>query len=459
MPTTNSRPAEPRLDWRFSIALVTMSRAGPGASSPRLSSSGSVAESPIRPEHRDQHDQRREDREDAVVGERRGPVGEVVVVELADGRFSTPRQDGVEMGDVAASSRRAGLPRHAGALHPCRPLARAAAARSRAARRGAPPPAACCARCRSARSAAPPACAGAICVSQPDAHHHVRGQRREARGDLPHVQVVHLHDVRRRRERAPDLLAGRGRAGQASSSTRPESRSSPTPERVINAATIRSAAMPSALREAGGEHHHAGDRGGDEREEVGEHVLEGALDVEAAAVGARQRRSSRRGSRRSRRSPPPSRSLPPRPAARSSRRTPSSTITAPSASSVAPFSCADRISARRMPKVKPPPAGRRARRAARIASAIAPASVSMWAASESRARESARMPTTTSTAMKPRISASAMRATFRRPESACHVRVEMVSAHHSDGRTRPGRFERWRERRSHAARARPPVRA
>jgi hypothetical protein len=89
-------------------------------------------------------------------------------------------------------------------------------------------------------------------------------------------------------------------------------------------------------------------------------------------------------------------------------RVPSSTITAPSASSVAPFSWADRISARRIPNVNPPPAGRRARRAARRASASAPASVSMWAASDSRASEEATMPATTSTDMKPRISASAI---------------------------------------------------
>ena len=48
------------------------------------------------------------------------------------------------------------------------------------------------------------------------------------------------------------------------------------------------------------------------------------------------------------------------------------------------------------PKVKPPPAGRRASRAARSARAMAPASVSMWPASESRASDEARIPATTS---------------------------------------------------------------
>ena len=90
-----------------------------------------------------------------------------------------------------------------------------------------------------------------------------------------------------------------------------------------------------------------------------------------------------------------------------SRRTPSAKITTASATSVAPLTWADRISARLSPNVKPPAAGRAARRAATSARPIAPASVSMCAASESSASESARMPATTSTAMKPRISPSA----------------------------------------------------
>ena len=59
-----------------------------------------------------------------------------------------------------------------------------------------------------------------------------------------------------------------------------------------------------------------------------------------------------------------------------SRRTPSHTITTPSATRVAPFTCAERISARRKPNVKPPLAGRCASRAVNRARAIAPASVS-----------------------------------------------------------------------------------
>ena len=76
--------------------------------------------------------------------------------------------------------------------------------------------------------------------------------------------------------------------------------------------------------------------------------------------------------------------------------------------SVAPFSWAERISARRNPNVKPPLAGRRASRAANSARAIAPASVSMCAASESRASESAKTPATTSVTISPRIRTRAM---------------------------------------------------
>ena len=48
-----------------------------------------------------------------------------------------------------------------------------------------------------------PAAAVAV-VARP--HQHVRGQRREARGDLPHVQVVDLDDAGRTRESATDVL-------------------------------------------------------------------------------------------------------------------------------------------------------------------------------------------------------------------------------------------------------------
>ncbi len=72
-------------------------------------------------------------------------------------------------------------------------------------------------------------------------------------------------------------------------------------------------------------------------------------------------------------------------------------------SKVIPFAWAERISTRLKPKVMRPPAGRAASRIATSERPIAAASVSMCAASESSASELARIPVTTSAAMKPRI--------------------------------------------------------
>jgi hypothetical protein len=68
---------------------------------------------------------------------------------------------------------------------------------------------------------------------------------------------------------------------------------------------------------------------------------------------------------------------------------------------------ADRISARLKPKVYAPRAGLAAMRMASKASAMAVASVSMWAASEISAIELATRPATTSITMKPAMRASA----------------------------------------------------
>src|SRR5436305_2894668 len=78
-----------------------------------------------------------------------------------------------------------------------------------------------------------------------------------------------------------------------------------------------------------------------------------------------------------------------------------------STSSAAPFACAERISERRSPKVRLPPAGRAARRSTINDIASAPASVSMCAASERSASECASTPATTSPTMNTTISARA----------------------------------------------------
>ena len=94
-------------------------------------------------------------------------------------------------------------------------------------------------------------------------------------------------------------------------------------------------------------------------------------------------------------------------------------MTPASTSSSTPLIWALRISLRLRPNVNAPLGGRPARRSATIARPIAPASVSMCAASESSASESAITPTTTSTTMKPRLMSSA----------TTSQRVSLVGAH------------------------------
>ena len=72
-----------------------------------------------------------------------------------------------------------------------------------------------------------------------------------------------------------------------------------------------------------------------------------------------------------------------------------------------PFAWAARISARLKPNVIRPAAGRRARRAAQTLIPSAAASISMWAASERSARESATNASATSATMNATISARA----------------------------------------------------
>ena len=108
---TNATPAAPWLLSRFSMALVRMSLAGPGATLPTLSSSVCVAESPEQAEDRDEGDDRREHRQHAVVGERGGPVGDVVGRELLEGpldrRLLGGRQLGGAVGRAAVGRARA----------------------------------------------------------------------------------------------------------------------------------------------------------------------------------------------------------------------------------------------------------------------------------------------------------------------------------------------------------------
>ena len=116
----------------------------------------------------------------------------------------------------------------------------------------------------------------------------VRGERREARRDLPDVQVVDLDDALAARRARGRPRRGRCPRGAASSSTRADACSSDQPERSISAATVSAASASTCAGPPDGDH----DAGGDRRDravEVGEHVRARARDVQALALGARQR--------------------------------------------------------------------------------------------------------------------------------------------------------------------------
>ena len=66
------------------MVLVRMSLAGPGRDLRHVVEQRLRGRRADQPQDRDQRDDRREDREDAVVGQRGGPIGEVVLLELPD---------------------------------------------------------------------------------------------------------------------------------------------------------------------------------------------------------------------------------------------------------------------------------------------------------------------------------------------------------------------------------------
>ena len=117
-------------------------------------------------------------------------------------------------------------------------------------------------------------------------HEHVRRQRRESPSRSPRRGGrgrSRRAGGRRARCRSPRRSSRRARPRAARV---PESRSRPEAARSMIAAIAR-AAIPSASPEAGREDHGAGDGGQDERGEVGEEVLERALDVHARPVRLR----------------------------------------------------------------------------------------------------------------------------------------------------------------------------
>jgi hypothetical protein len=115
----------------------------------------------------------------------------------------------------------------------------------------------------------------------------VRGQGRESGGDFPDVEVVDLDDA----GLAGELLVRFGRVDASGAASR-KIRAEAFTERVAGAdhepGDQQRDDRVGAL-EAGGEDHDGGDRGADERVEVGQDVLVGPFDVEALAVGFRER--------------------------------------------------------------------------------------------------------------------------------------------------------------------------
>ena len=157
------------------------------------------------------------------------------------------------------------------------------------------------------------------------AHRHVGRDRGEARGDLPDVQVVHLDHVVLRGERAADLVrveVARGGLEQdpAGVAQQPVARAEHQRGHHQRGDAVRA-------REAGEQDHGAGDRRGDEGEQVGEHVLEGALDVEAAAVGAGEDQRGGQVHGDAQRARRPARRAPSTSGGSTSRRIPSTTMT------------------------------------------------------------------------------------------------------------------------------------
>ena len=115
---------------------------------------------------------------------------------------------------------------------------------------------------------------------------HVRGKRREARADLPHVQVVDRRYVRVVDERLSDLVHAHpfGRdLEQDPPRVLEEAESGPDHEHGDEQGDDRVCAI-----ESGQEDHDAGDRRPDEGVQVGDDVLEASFDRHVLPVRFRE---------------------------------------------------------------------------------------------------------------------------------------------------------------------------
>src|SRR6476659_10272961 len=121
----------------------------------------------------------------------------------------------------------------------------------------------------------------------------VGGKGGEFGGDLPDVQVVDLDDARLFGHHAADPvgveLLGRGLEEDPPRVTQQPDR------RAQHQAGNQQRGDRVGAVEAGQQDHRRGDRGADEGVEVGQQVLEAALDVEALAVGSGEGRGGGEG--------------------------------------------------------------------------------------------------------------------------------------------------------------------
>ena len=101
----NAKPAALFEFWRLWTALVMTSRVAPGARLPTFLSSVSIVSLPGQADERQQHEQGGEEREDPVVGQRRGEQRQVVLLELLTVRWSVPFQVDFERSVGASGAR------------------------------------------------------------------------------------------------------------------------------------------------------------------------------------------------------------------------------------------------------------------------------------------------------------------------------------------------------------------
>ena len=161
-------------------------------------------------------------------------------------------------------------------------------ARSRAARRrGRARPGASCGAIEKRSSSSTSSSRRMPWQSSPGATSTCGRERREARGHLPHVQVVDLDHARMPRQRAADRVGVE--AARRALEQHQAALAQQAPGRPQHQGRDEQRGDRVGLAEAGREDDRARERRAQRRVEVGHHVRAGALDVERAALRPRQR--------------------------------------------------------------------------------------------------------------------------------------------------------------------------